>query len=119
VDSGYLGLTDKWAQGEGSGAVTRHVLDTVGQNPQLYAAFNTNPYIPQNAANRLNRDAGLSGEFGGVRQDLQNARQIMSQGPGGLDRLREALGKGVALPAIGAGVFAPALLRQGEPQPTS
>jgi hypothetical protein len=81
-------------------------------NPQLYDAFNNNPYIPQNAGARLTRDEEMGAQFGGVRPDIQNARRILSEGPGGLDRLREALGRGVALPAIGAGLLAPSLLHQ-------
>ena len=112
VDSGYADFTDAWKQGEGSGAATRQLLSQFDGSPQLYDAFNNNPYIPQNAGARLTRDEEMGAQFGGVRPDIQNARRILSEGPGGLDRLREALGRGVALPAIGAGLLAPSLLHQ-------
>jgi hypothetical protein len=66
------------------------------------------PGIGSAAGARLTRDEEMGAQFGGVRPDIQNARRILSEGPGGLDRLREALGRGVALPAIGA----PSLLHQ-------
>ncbi len=104
VDSGYADFTDAWKQGEGSGAATRQLLGQFDGNQQLYDAFNNNPYIPQNAGARLARDEEMGAQFGGVRPDIQNARQILSEGPGGLDRLRAALQAGnVSLPALAAG----------------
>jgi hypothetical protein len=116
IDSRYAGLEDEWAQGVGSGAATDKLLAALNQNPQMRAAFNNNPYIGQNAAARMDRDAGLASQFGGVRPDIQNARQAISGPAGWVDRLEAARRSGVALPAIGAGLLAPSLL-QGRTSP--
>jgi hypothetical protein len=54
----------------------------------------------------LERDAQLSAAHGlPAREDVQNARRIISQGPGGFDRLGAARLRGdVALPAAAAAV---------------
>lgn len=111
VDSGYAGLTDEWKQGLGSGAATRAVLATVNKNPQLRAAFENNPHIPSNALARMERDADYAAQYGATREDIQNARRIIGEGPGWVSRLEQALKNGVILPALGAALFAPALLK--------
>lgn len=111
IDSGYLGLTDEWQQGIGSGAATRKILGELNQNPQLRAAFDNNPYIPANALARMERDAEYAAQYGATRQDIQNARRIIGEGPGWVGRLEKALKDGVLLPALGAAILAPAMMQ--------
>jgi hypothetical protein len=52
---------------------------------------------------RLQRDEAWASKWGAPREDIQNARRILSQGPGGIDRLEAALKKGsIALPVVAA-----------------
>jgi hypothetical protein len=108
VDGVYVPLMDEWKKGEGSGAVTRKMLDELKKNPVQYAVFNDNPYIADQAFRLLQEDKKLAGKFGGIRQDLQNLREVAYGGAsapkkGWLDRVDKALAAGkVSFPAIGA-----------------
>ena len=58
---------------------------------------------------RAERDQNLASTMGGVRSDIQNARRLIGEGPGWIDRLREALKAGtiplpIALFAITEGL---------------
>jgi hypothetical protein len=102
------------ANKKGNGAVTRQMLEHVNKTPEIRASLNNNPYIPTNAAARMQRDAEWADRFGPVRPEIQNARNVISQGPGWIDRLEAILRQNpAALPAIvgGAGL-APFALRQ-------
>jgi len=105
VDSVYADLVDKYQQGIGSGAVTREVLDKINVTPEMRQIFDTNPYIAQNALNRIARDKDFSLKFGATRQDIQNFRQVIGDGPGWAGRLEEGLKNGAVLPALAAAVL--------------
>ena len=47
----------------------------------------------------------MSAEFGATRKDIENARRIIGEGAGWIDRLKNALEKGVILPGIAAFVL--------------
>lgn len=68
--------------------------------PKAIKAMDANPYVPQAALNRLERDAEYAGKYGLAREDVQNARRIIGEGPGWISRLREALAKGAVLPGV-------------------
>jgi hypothetical protein len=103
TEGGYVDYTDKWPAGVGSGEATRHMLDYVTKTPELRAAFNNNPYIAERALAKLERDKTWASKWGAPREDIQNARRILGQGPGGIDRLEAALKKGsIALPVVAA-----------------
>lgn len=103
VDSGYLGFEEAWAAGEGSGEATRNLLLVLDGVPAgVYDAFNANEKIAENALKRLQRDEKLSAKYGATREDIANAREIIGEGKGWIDRLRAALKAGVILPGIAA-----------------
>jgi len=105
VDSVYADLVDKWQQGIGSGAVTREVLDKINVTPEMRQIFDTNPYIAQNALDRVARDEAFASQMGATRQDIQNFRRIIGDGPGWVGRLEEGLKNGAVLPALAAVVL--------------
>jgi hypothetical protein len=105
VDSVYADLVDKWQQGIGSGAVTKEVLDKVNVTPEMRQIFDTNPYIAQNALDRVARDEAFASQMGATRQDIQNFRRIIGDGPGWVGRLEEGLKNGAVLPALAAVVL--------------
>lgn len=116
TDSGYGDLTPQWKQGRGSGAVTQKILDAIGGTPELEAAFDKNPYIPGVASAQAERDASTGLNWGDPRDDLQNLRLQIGQGPGWVDRLKTGLAQFKAtgsLPPLagaattGAAVFTP------------
>jgi hypothetical protein len=110
VDSGYAGLEDVWPKG--GGAATRDVLEALNTTPELRTAFNENPYIPQKALNNLQRDSEWSKRWGATNEAIDNARKIIGEGPGWIDRLERALKSGAVLPAIGAALLSPEVLRR-------
>jgi hypothetical protein len=102
-EGGYIDYTDKWPAGVGSGEATRHMLDYVNKTPEIRAAFNNNPYIAERSLAKLQRDEAWASKWGAPREDIQNARRILGEGPGGIDRLEAALKKGtIALPVLAA-----------------
>lgn len=114
IDSGYAGLTDEWRKGVGSGAATERLLAQINQNPQMRAAFDNNADIASNALARMERDAEYAAQFGATREDIQNARKIIGDGgKGWVTRLEKALKSGALLPAIGAAILGPAMMRGG------
>jgi hypothetical protein len=115
TEGGYIDYTDKWPAGVGSGEATTHMLQYVNKTPEIRAAFNNNPYIAERALAKLERDAAWASKWGAPRQDIQNARRILGEGPGGIDRLEAALKQGaIALPVFGAILAGgTALLKQG------
>ena len=115
TEGGYIDYTDKWPAGVGSGEATQHMLQYVNKTPEIRAAFNNNPYIAERAMAKLERDEAWASKWGATRPDIQNARRILSEGPGGIDRLEAALKKGaIALPVLGAILAGgTALLKQG------
>jgi hypothetical protein len=105
VDSVYADLIDKWKQGIGSGAVTKEVLDKINVTPEMRQAFDKNPYIAQNALDRIARDEAFASQMGATRQDIQNFRRVIGDGPGWVGRLEEGLKNGAVLPALAAAVL--------------
>lgn len=106
IDSGYLAFEDAWKAGVGSGEATKNLLSVMDGVPSgTYDAFNNNVSIGQNALDRMSRDERLAGQYGGTRKDIQNARKIIGEGKGWIDRLRAGLEKGLILPGIAAGVL--------------
>ena len=115
VDANYLGLDEAWKQGVGSTAVTQKILDAVTQTPELRAAFNANPYLPEQAAAKMARDKDWAETWGAPREDLQNLRRIIAESKGDwIDRVVDAMKKGVILPATAAAFFAAAGSAQRE-----
>lgn len=101
VDSGYQSMFEDAAPG--SGEVTGKLMDTLDDVPEATRkALDNNPHIPEAAAMRLERDAELATKYGTNRADIQKAREIISEGPGWIGRLKDALSKGVILPATAA-----------------
>lgn len=116
VDSDMIDYVEHWEKGVGSGSATRHLLSYINKTPELRAAMNNNPYLAQNALNRLERDQQWASKWGAPREDIQNARRIISEGRGWIDKFEAALAMpkgtpGAILPAIGAAILGPALLR--------
>ena len=106
VDSVYVPLTDLWKQAEGSGAVTGNLLASLEREPALARHLDASEWIPQVARNKRALDAEGAGSDT-IRQDLQNLRAIVGDGPGWQQRLTAALASGrvslpsLALPGIG------------------
>ena len=106
VDAGYLGFEDAWRAGEGSGEATRNLLQVLDNVPDgVYKAFNNNEKIGENALRRLQRDEKLSAQYGATRKDIANARKIIGQGKGWIDRLKKSLEAGIILPGVAAFVL--------------
>jgi putative AlgH/UPF0301 family transcriptional regulator len=91
---------------------SRDVLEALNTTPELRTAFNENPYIPQKALNNLQRDSEWSKRWGATNEAIDNARKIIGEGPGWIDRLERALKSGAVLPAIGAALLSPEVLRR-------
>ena len=116
VDSIYQDFVNAWKKGEGSGAATKQMLDAVNVTPEARAAFDKNPYIPQNALSRAERDEAWSQKWGVTRKDIQNARRIIGEGPGWVGRLETALKNGAVLPAVAGVALLGGAAVQGEDQ---
>jgi hypothetical protein len=100
IDSVYAPLGEYWKEGEGSGAVTRNLLAELEKEPTLARQLDASETIPQVARNKYALDAQRAGSDT-IRQDLQNLREIVGQGPGWQQRLRDALASGrVSLPSL-------------------
>jgi hypothetical protein len=115
----YQDFVDEWQQGQGSGAATRKMLDAVNVTPEARAAFDNNPYIPQNALSRAERDDQWVKKWGVTRQDIQNARRIIGEGPGWIGRLEKALKNGAVLPAVAGAAILGGAVAQGNGQNVS
>ena len=93
-------LRPLFAKGEGSGAVTDELLRQWNSTPAIREAFDHNPYLPQMARARAERDEEWGKLLGAPRQDIQNLRNIIGEGPGAIARLKEARETGsVSLPS--------------------
>jgi hypothetical protein len=77
--------------------------------------MNNNPYIPQDALDRLALDQDWQSKWGVTREGLQNARRIIGNGPGWVDRIEAALNNGTILPAVAAAIYS-AVLQQSPKQ---
>lgn len=103
----YPGYEGKWEEPQGSGAVTRQLmeyLDTAkGQNPLLAEFYAQRPSTElQKLMESMNiRDIKAPEKFGvgAPRQDVLNAREIFARE--GIEGLRKALEGGAYLPAVG------------------
>ena len=105
VDHDFIDYVPAWQQGEGSGAATREMLSHVNVTPELRAAMNDNVDIPKAALARLERDQDYSRQWGATREDIQNARKIIGEGKGWVDRLESAMKAGAILPALGFAIL--------------
>lgn len=105
VDSGFIDYVPAWQQGEGSGAATREMLSYINVTPELRAAMNDNADIPKAALARFERDQEYSRQWGATREDIQNARKIIGEGKGWVDRLEAAMKAGAILPALGFAIL--------------
>ena len=113
IDSIYADFVDDWRKGVGSGAATKTLLSKLNVTPEIRNAFDKNPYLAQNALARLERDKNWVGKWGATRKDIQNARQIIGDGPGWIGRLEEGLKKGALLPAVAGAVLIGSLPQNG------
>jgi hypothetical protein len=113
VDSGYVGFEDQWQQPQGSGAVTTKFLETLAGLPQpVQDALDRNPDIAMAALARLERDQDWAAKWGAPREDIQNARRIMSQGPGWRQRLQEGVMRREILPATAIAIMGSSMAMQ-------
>lgn len=117
IDAAYQDLTSQWREPEGSGAATRAMLEQINQTPEIRSAFNNNPHIPKDALERMALDQDWAGKWGAPRGDIQNARSIIGQGAGWVDRLEEALKRRAYLPAGLFGLPAAGMLSDPESAP--
>ena len=120
VDSVYQGFTQYPKVGEGppletlaypgSGHATRLFLDQLDQMPGVRDALIRNRGIPLKALANMERDEAWAKSLGATApRDIQNARQIISQGGDWPARLRAALARGEVLPAVAAALLTAAL----------
>lgn len=117
TDSGYLGYEGDWEKGVGSGAATKKLLEFFDSAPKATVdAMDRNPYLAQNALARISRDTEYSAKYGASREDIQNARKIIGEGPGWVGRLKAAVKKGAILPAVGLGIMTASQLGQMDQQ---
>jgi len=101
IELGYESYEKAWPKGEGSEVATKQFLDKLDENPE-YASRIEGALMDKAAAN-LERDAAIAVEKGlATRQDIQTARKLLSEG--GLQALRDAIGKGI-LPAALLGIM--------------
>lgn len=111
VDSGYKSYEGAWEAGMGSGEATARFLGYMDEaGPEVRAHLNASSDIPTVALARLERDDAWRSQWGATREDIQNARRIIGEGPGWIDRLEKALARGELLPAVGAAIILPQLL---------
>ena len=96
---------DDWKAGEGSGAATRTLRKELEAGPNYIAKLDASPEIKTHVLGLMQRDAEWAARTGSpVRQDLQNARDIISkEGFAGLFRALDA-GK-IALPSAMIGTY--------------
>ena len=113
VDSGYVGYEEAWKQ-PGKGGATRKLLRKIDDMPRAAQdALDKNPAVPQAALARLERDEAWSKKWGATRQDIQNLRRIVGEGPGWVKRLRLAVRNGAVLPAAAAAIFGASAMQEG------
>ena len=106
IDSGYQGYEGAWERPIGSQAVTKRFLETMDEVPEAtYTKLNDNAAIPRVALERAARNEEYAARYGLNRADIQNALQIIGEGPGWIDRLKQAVASGAILPAVGAFVM--------------
>jgi hypothetical protein len=103
ISGDAVNYTKAWGRTKGS--ATRQLLKQVTQTPEIQTAFNNNSQIPQMALNRMERDQDWAAKWGAPREDIQNARRLIGQGPGWIDRLKAGLKNGEVLPATAAAVL--------------
>ncbi|NKW71628.1 hypothetical protein HGD85_01295 [Rhodobacteraceae bacterium R_SAG10] len=102
VDRGYQSMFEAGSK-PGSGDITRQYLAAMDKLPEgTRKAIDNNPYLADVALSKLELDESLAARLGGTRQDVQNARKIIGEGPGFLARLRSAVASGHVLPGIAA-----------------
>lgn len=97
-----------WSKGEGSGHVTRSLLDVLDkpEAPKFATTVGNSPALRMAAMARRQRDEALAAKYGvPVRSDLQNARSIIANQ--GIAGLRRALERGDWLPSRAAPVYLP------------
>ena len=101
---GYVSFVKEWKEGEG--AVTRKLFELLDESPEFVGVtqrLEEGAAVPRLAARRLQRDDNWAQALGGVREDVQAARELLAEG--GLKALRKALADGtIALPVL-AGAF--------------
>jgi hypothetical protein len=117
VDRGYIDFVRAREKGVGSGALTRLWPSYVNKTPELRVAINSNPDIARKALGNLERDEEWASKVGATSVDIQNARRIIGEGHGFVDRIEAALKIGSFLPALAVGLFGPGAL--SEPRTTS
>jgi hypothetical protein len=111
TDGVYMSLTDAWKMGEGSGAATTQLLEKLDKHPTIRDGLNQSDLIAKKALANMERDKALAGNDT-LRADIQNARRIIGEGPGWVDRLKEALARGELLPAVALPILAAPFLKE-------
>ena len=71
---------------------------------EIRQAFDDNPYLADNALDRISRDKDWESTRGAGRKDIERARREIVKGPGWVRRLEALIGKGV-FPAIFVGAI--------------
>jgi hypothetical protein len=105
VNLGGVDYVPSWQAPQGTGTATQNLLNYVTKTPEIREAFNNNMYIPHQALMKLERDKEWASKWGATRDDIQNARRIISEGPGWIDRLEAGMKNGAVLPSVAAAVL--------------
>jgi hypothetical protein len=115
TDYNTLNRAPDWAQGEGSGAATRSLMNIVGKVPAIVANIDRDPRLREMIKAKMDaHEQWAIANNDPIRRDIQNAKMVFSQPgeAGGLAGLFAALKAGkIALPAVaGVGLALPMLL---------
>jgi hypothetical protein len=96
----YVDYSTELKAEPGGGVATGKLLDVLDSEPILAERLNKSEQIPRDFLAMADRDQEFAAAHGlPMRGDVQNARRIIGEGSGWIDRLRAAYGRGEYLPA--------------------
>lgn len=118
IDAGNVWLGDAWKQPQGSGAVSRRILDEIEKNPELgwraIDLMDANPAVKSEILNQITRDEKYAKMYGASpREDVMRMRRAIVNKFGSLRAYFEQVKKtgGAGFPAV---FLAPMLEEEGQ-----
>jgi len=96
----------------GKGVLTRDFLDRMNRlNPQIRDALNSSVEIPKQFAKKAAIAEAAAAQTGVDAEDILNLMKTIGEGPDWIERLEDAVKRGVALPAVAAAILGAAAMQ--------
>jgi hypothetical protein len=90
------------AREPGKGQISQEMINRITKNRQVEQAYARNPFLPPQVQANAARYEAFKDKTGQTAQDIWNTQQLMGEGPGWVQKMKDILAGKAAIPAATA-----------------